>query len=61
MDLWVLGKFQEDKQWELQGVFDDEQKAIDACLPSYFIGKVVMNERLPDETIVWKVSYPKGG
>lgn len=61
--LWVAGMFRDLKQpiWELVGVFDSEQMAIDACIDyRYFIGPAVLNEATPFERMEWPgCYYPK--
>ncbi len=46
--------------WHIQGVFDTEEKALEACLNErYFIGPINMNEALPDKSVLWPgVYYP---
>lgn len=54
--LWIVGKVTDDQThaWEFQGVFDSEQKAIDACVcDSMFIGPAELNKQLPIETNEW--------
>jgi hypothetical protein len=65
--VWVVGKFICEVEpmvsaWELQGVFDTENDAIGVCRSErYFIGPVIMNEPLPDETYMWPGAYyPRG-
>lgn len=61
-ELWAVHQliggwynYREDK-WhgfslQFQGIFDTEQKAIDACrTPDYFIAPYTLNETLPHET-----------
>lgn len=57
--LWICGKAIKGKnKWEFQGIFSSEQKAISACRNKmYFIGEVILDEELPDETIEWKGAY----
>lgn len=48
MRLWIVGKVTDDQThaWEFQGVFDSEQKAIDACVgDSMFVGPAELNAR----------------
>jgi hypothetical protein len=58
MDLWIVGKnIVESRKgivWEFSGVFDSEEKAVNACINSkYFYGPVKLNEILPDESKAW--------
>lgn len=48
--------------WEFQGLFDTEQKAIDACKSDrYFIAPAVVNEELTEVSESWPGCYfPKG-
>ena len=59
--LWIVGQLvnaANDKEWEIQGVFDSKARAIAACIhPSYFIGSVRLNEALPRETVPWTDAY----
>jgi len=57
MKLWVVGKWV-DGDWELQGVFDTEDRAVAICEDAhYFVGPVTLNEELPDDRIVWPGAY----
>jgi len=58
--LWICGKIVIDGQWEICGVFSEEQKAIDACKSYlFFIGPMTLDEELPDITQEWSgVYYP---
>ncbi len=64
MTLWLVGQLKaempEGKAWEFQGIFDDKQKAIDACVTDYFfVGPVTLNEALPVESMTegWPGCY----
>lgn len=63
MRVWIVGKVNKKnhKQWEFQGVYDDEQKAIDVCEDEFwFIGPAQMNTHIPTETVDWPGAfYPK--
>jgi hypothetical protein len=61
MKLWICSKWIKDGSPEFQGVFDDEEKAIAACISSdYGIGPAILNERIQDETTEWEgFYYPK--
>jgi hypothetical protein len=56
---YIVGRFKNfPDQWEFQGVFDDKQKAVEACRDcTYFIGPVRLNEKLPDEMKEWPGAY----
>lgn len=66
MDLWIVGQHtgglwdEKDKKWfrctwEFQGVFDDKQKAIDACInKNYWVAPITLNEKIPHETSDFK-------
>lgn len=60
MNHWIVGKHCEIFGWHFQGIFDCEQKAVDACVTDqYFVGPCRMNETLPDEPTEWEgVYYP---
>lgn len=60
MKLWIIGKVNKlnHKQWEFQGVFDDEPVAAALCVDeTWFVGPVYLNERAPLETTVWPGAY----
>jgi hypothetical protein len=60
--LWIVGQNKRETKsgivWELQGVFDDKNKAEAACRnESYFIGPANLNEILSDQTEMWPGCY----
>lgn len=61
MELWIVGKIKSRKhykQWEFQGVFNDEQKAVNACRTwKYFVAPAILNRESPDETREWEGLY----
>jgi len=60
MTMWIVGKVDPDKYgfWAFQGVFDDEKRAISACIDgSYFIGPAQLNEHIPLGTQPWPGAY----
>lgn len=60
MTLWVVGQINSDnyKEWEFQGVFDSEEKAVEACeTETYFIAPAVLNETVPHEGVDWVGGY----
>lgn len=64
MKLWRVGQWKgHDKQWEWQGIFDSEEKAVNACRDgNYFVAPVILNEERPHETIFSDdLYYPKAG
>jgi hypothetical protein len=60
-ELFVVGKYIEcdcGKAWEIAGVFDREEKAVEACISdNYFVGPIAMNEPFPDESVKWPGAY----
>jgi len=51
--LWVVGRMR-NGGWEFCGVFDDEDKALDAVNgPEYFMAPATLNSAMPDETTEW--------
>ncbi len=63
MPLWIVGKsLGNESHWEFQGVFDSEAQAVAACHgPLYFVAPAMLNEALPDETLlVWEGLYWPG-
>ena len=55
--LWVHGR-KIAETWELQGIYDEQQKAIDACQTEFdFIGPVELNTALPTVTTTWPGCY----
>lgn len=59
MELWIVGKLVDDEcYWEFAGVYDSEEKALEACKGiKYFIGPAVLNNNIPDETTEWEGAY----
>jgi len=60
--LWVCGKYKGENKigvmWDLQGIFSTKELAIKACRNDlYFIGPVILDEALPDETVDWPGSF----
>lgn len=60
--VWVVGQsFPDNNEWEIQGVFDDKQLAID-CVSSYagdlfFIGRMNLNKPLPLDSCEWDFAW----
>lgn len=55
--LWLCGQITK-KSWDFQGIFDSEEKAIEACKTiDYFIAPVVLNEEVPKESSEFKDAY----
>ena len=62
MSLWVAGKVLEQNfrntAWEFVGVYDSEEKAVDACITDYhFVAPVVLNDTAPLERLLWPGCY----
>jgi hypothetical protein len=58
MELWIVGKRIPGMSWEFCGVFDDEKKAVSACLDKrYFVGPATLNALIPDESTIWRGAY----
>lgn len=61
---WIVGQFiketPEGAVWDLQGVFANEQLALEACTtPAFFLGPMDINKALPHERCDWPgVYYP---
>jgi hypothetical protein len=63
--MWIVGKWcsgengELNSVWDINGVFDSEEKAIAACddRPNYFVGPLTLNESLPDKTTEWVGCY----
>lgn len=59
LQLWVCGKHrgslkEDHPAWELQGVFDTEDAAVEACTStSDFVGPVLLNQHLPQDATEW--------
>lgn len=57
-ELWLVGKYTTFEPWELIGVFDSEEKAVNACVKdNYFVGPVTLNVAFPDEPVEWPGCY----
>jgi hypothetical protein len=61
MQIFVIGRtIQQTPKggvWEVMGVFDDEQRAVEACKPGEWIGPLGMNGRTPDGPQPWPGAY----
>ena len=58
MQLFLVGKIVSEKHWEVQGIYDSEEKALSASVDKYhFIGTLTLNETLPLETTTWPEAY----
>jgi len=65
MKVWIVGKINLENrfEWAFQGVFDSEEKAVEACKDErYFVGPVTMNIDLDDiipgdKNIDWPDAY----
>lgn len=63
--LWVCGKNRGHNDqghpcWDIQGVFDTEEQAVEACKELRdFVGPVTLNEQLPQDATEWPgIRYP---
>jgi hypothetical protein len=58
-ELYIVGLADEPNDcWHFIGVFDAEQKAVDACTTKdHFVGPAILNERLPDAPEPWPGGY----
>jgi len=60
---WICGKYlgnaEKHATWMFEGIFDSEQKAIDACIEeNHFIGSAILNESHANkEDMVWPGCY----
>ena len=57
---WIVGKKTGTlpDQWEFQGVFDSELKAVAACqTASYFVAPAILNEVIRDASEHWPGAY----
>jgi hypothetical protein len=60
--LWIAGKVnilpetdEQEVPWELVGVYDDREKAVDACITDkHFIGSVKLNHTCNSEAQVFR-------
>lgn len=62
MELWIVGKYKSGEKlnvvWDFNGVFDTEEKAIEACRDSsYFVAPAILNQSLAGETMNWPNAY----
>lgn len=58
MELWIVGKVVEGSEWEFDGVFDSEEKAIAACKSeNHFIGPATLNKEIPEDCVEWVGAY----
>lgn len=61
--VYVAGIWREDSPWEVLGVFESAELAEAACTErNHFYGPMVLNRRMPDETVEWVgLTWPKWG
>ena len=65
MKVWIVGKINPENnlEWEFNGVFDSEEKAVSACKDKrYFVGPATINIDIDDivpgdKSIDWPNSY----
>ena len=56
--LFLVGRWIDNKPWEVQGIYDSEKVASKKCIDdTYFIGPLNLNETLPAQTIEWSGAY----
>ena len=66
--LWIVGQVKTNRpvqndphpvyEWEFQGVFDSETKAVAACRTAmYFVMPCELNKALPDESVIAPGAY----
>lgn len=58
--LYIVGKIDKEdkKRWELQGIFDSEDMAVEECKDEfYFVGPVKLNKKYPESPIEWTGLY----
>jgi hypothetical protein len=62
MKLFLVGQTYSEiiREWDFQGVFDSEDKAINACkTAAYFYWPIKLNQELPKETFAMDgIIYP---
>lgn len=62
LKLWIVGQFlaetEKGRAWDIQGVFDSEEKAIKACKnETFFVGPVTLNDEFQLEHKEWEGAY----
>ena len=63
MNLWVVGSIRnyaegQPIQWQLEGVFDSEERAVAECVDeSHFVGPTELNNRHPLDSTEWPGAY----
>jgi hypothetical protein len=62
MELWLVAQNKEELPqgviYEIQGVFDSEEKAVAACLnEKYWTGRLALNHSYADATVEWDIAY----
>jgi hypothetical protein len=58
--LWLVGQTRsaDGTQWEFQGIFDSEERAVEACRhDSYFVADALLNNLCPDENFLFPCCY----
>lgn len=57
--VWVVGRSPGGlSPWEVQGIYTDEQRAIEACTEmNFFVGPVELDAAFPVETVTWPGCY----
>ena len=60
-ELWIVGLWRDESAWDLVGVFDKEQDAIDVCRTSnHFVGPAVLGADRGDGPVNWERQYYRG-
>lgn len=58
IQVWIVGRFPNDAQWEIQGVYTTQELAEAACTEEgWFIGPVLVDTPLPIKTTEWPGAY----
>ena len=61
-ELWLAGRYTSPEPWEVLGIFDTEEKAVNRCTQiDDFVGKFILNEVLSEERVdIPDMYYPNG-
>jgi hypothetical protein len=61
--LWIVGQTRTSDEesaleWDFQGVFSTEERAVAACRDSsYFVAPATLDKELPNDMLVWEGTY----
>ena len=59
--VYVVGKIIRNDNWEIIGIFEDENQAVENCLDSdYFVGPIEMNKTYHHICLWPDIYFPKG-